>query len=86
MTTAMDTAMDELQHPPSPRHLADMYTSQNGTVVRMFCAFVVGAYIHSQGSCPAAYALFKQDCVGLPSVTVGPCSHSLAAVYSDASL
>ena len=34
MATAMDTAMDELQHPPSPRHLADMYTSQNGTVVR----------------------------------------------------
>ena len=34
MAMAMDTAMDELRHPPSPGHLADMYTSQNGTVVR----------------------------------------------------
>ena len=33
MTAAMQTAMEELQHPPSPRHLAEMYSSQRGTVV-----------------------------------------------------
>ena len=39
MTTAMETAMEELQHPPSPRHLAEMYTSQQGTVVRSIASY-----------------------------------------------
>ncbi len=70
MVTAMDTAMDELQHPPSPGHLADMYTSQNGTVVRTLA--------HSRpeltflASDPAACALMKQYHVGLLAIILGP--------------
>ena len=36
MPTGMQTAVEELQHPPSPRHLAGMYTSQRGRVVRHY--------------------------------------------------
>ena len=78
--------MDELQHPPSPGHLADMYTSQNGTVVRSLAHCWPGpTSIASDAVCQLCHMPMTDDVCGRRQIFQGDEATARTAICSDAS-